>query len=258
MTSAQAAFIAGGASGVGLEVARLLARRGTSIAIFDRSGPPLDAAVDELLGAGIDAIACEGDLGAGGGVEDAVRSAAERLGGLTAVVAAAAVDLAGDVVDMTDDAWARCVDLNLTGTFRLARCALPHLAQGGSFTAVVSTAGVHGMEDHPAYAAATHGVVGLIKSMAMDHGSRGVRCNVVCHGPLESATPALGTEDATHREWATRLSRIALGRPVRSAEVAAAVAHLASDAASYTSGAVQMVDGGVSGSLQARAIWDAT
>lgn len=255
----EVAFIAGGASGVGLETARMLAERGAAVAIFERPGDALRAAVADLAATGARAIALEGHLGADGRLDAAVRSAIAELGGLTAVVAAGSIDVAGSVDTLGEDDWATCLDANLSAVFRLARGTLPHLldAGGGSFVAVASIAGVHGVEGHPAYAAAMHGVVGLVKSMAMDHGRHGVRCNVVCPGPVEPAAGPEDADDMARREREIRASRVALGRLAHPKEIAAVVAHLTSNAASFTSGAVHVVDGGVSGSLQARAIWDA-
>jgi len=255
----EVAFIAGGASGVGLETARMLAERGAAVAIFDRPGDALGAAVADLTAMGARATALEGPLGANGRLDDAVKATIAELGALTTVVAADGVDVAGSVVTLGDDNWATCLDVNLSGVFRLARRTLPHLldAGGGSFVAVASVAGVHGAEGHPANAAAMHGVVGLVRTMAMDHGRHGVRCNVVCARPAE---PAAGPDDAdgmARRKREVQATRTALGRLAHPKEIAAVVAHLTSTAASFTSGAVHVVDGGVSASLQARALWDA-
>lgn len=144
------------------------------------------------------------------------------------------------------EAWDRVIGVNLTGTFLTARHTIPAIESsgGGSFVAISSDAGLQGASGFGAYCASKHGVVGLVRSLALDHGPAGVRCNAVCPGFVE--TPMAdrifaGTEPDERHRWE---ETVPLGRFARPEEVAEVVAHLTSDQARYTNGITYSIDGG--------------
>jgi meso-butanediol dehydrogenase / (S,S)-butanediol dehydrogenase / diacetyl reductase len=101
-------------------------------------------------------------------------------------VACAGIAATGTVVDTTTELSRKMIDVNLTGVFLFAKAIIPFLENGGgTFTAIASDAGLNGFQGYAAYCASKHAVSGLIKSMALDHGAKGVRCNAICPGYVE-------------------------------------------------------------------------
>ena len=150
----------------------------------------------------------------------------------------------GTVDQLDPDQWERSLAVNLTGVFNTARATLPELLDTkGSFVAVASDAGVTGAQGYAAYCAAKHGVVGLVKAMALDYGSRGVRVNAVAPAFVETPMADRIFRDADdERDYYRRI--VPLGRFARPDEVAQAVLHLAGPEASYTNGLIYRIDGG--------------
>jgi len=152
----------------------------------------------------------------------------------------------GPVTRLRLEDWHRTVAVNLTGVYLTARHTIPELleAGGGAFTAVASDAGVTGAQGMGAYCASKHGVVGLVRCLALDHGPEGVRVNAVCPGMVQ--TPMVERffveNQSEHPETWERT--VPLGRFGRADEIAAVIAHLTSDEASYTNGLMYVVDGG--------------
>lgn len=244
MTTPKNAFITGAGSGIGRAVASLLAERGTRVALFDRSADGLAETASAI--ATDSPVVIEGDVTREEDVVAAVQEATTRFGQLDAAVSCAGIEVTGLVPEMDIDDWHRVIAVNLTGTFLTARHTIPALesAGGGSFVAISSDAGVQGASGFGAYCASKHGVIGLVRSLALDHGPAGVRSNAVCPGFVE--TPMADrifadTDPDERRRWE---QTVPLGRFARPEEVAAVVAHLTSDEGRYTNGLVYSIDGG--------------
>lgn len=242
----EVAFVTGAGSGIGAAVARRLAARGAAVALFDLAKDKVEATATSIETEGGHALPLHGDVGDDGNVGQAVAETVSRLGALTTTVACAGIAVTGTVSDISLADWHRTLHVNLTGVFLTARHTVPHMieAGGGAFTAISSDAGVQGAEGFAAYCASKHGVVGLIRCLALDHGPQGVRANAVCPGFVE--TPMAdrifeGTGPESRGYYATT---VPLGRFARPEEVAAAVAHLTSAEASYTNGMTYVIDGG--------------
>ena len=235
-----AALVTGGGSGIGLATARLLAERGARVAVLD-----LDpSAAAPLPG-------WRADVSDDAAVRAAVDSAAGELGGLDVLVNNAGIGAQGTVADNDDAEWHRVLDVNVMGTVRVTRAALPYL-RGSAHAAVVNTcsiAATAGLPDRALYSASKGAVLALTLAMAADHLRDGIR--VCCVNPGTADTPwvarLLAAAADPDAQRAALVARQPMGRLVSAEEVAAAIGYLASPLAGATTGTALAVDGGMAG-----------
>jgi NAD(P)-dependent dehydrogenase (short-subunit alcohol dehydrogenase family) len=255
MATEEVAFVTGAASGIGRAVALRLAARGAALGLADMNLAAVEALAGELARGGVRALALRSDVSESESVASAIEKTVASFGGLDTAVCAAGIARTGDVVSTAEEDWHRTIAVNLTGTYLVARHAMRHLeARKGSFVAISSDAGVRGSAGFAAYCASKHGVIGLVRSLALDHGPKGVRCNVVCPSFVDTpmADRLLATPGVQPRAFYER--RAPLGRFAQPEEVAAAIAHLTSAEASYTNGMLYVIDGGTTaGTYEAKA-----
>jgi len=236
------AIVTGGGSGIGAATAALLTERGARVAILDRDVPSGDR---------VAAMALTCDVTFTPGVEKAISAVVETLGGIDIVVNNAGIGATGDIAANLDDEWHRVLDVNVVGIARVTRAALPHLRLS-SHAAIVNTCSVVasvGVPQRAVYAASKGAVAALTLAMAADHLTDGIRVNAVAPGTAD--TPWVGrlldeAPDAVAAATALR-ARQPMGRLVSAAEVAHAIAYLASPLSSATTGTLLAVDGGMSG-----------
>ncbi|MEU2578140.1 SDR family NAD(P)-dependent oxidoreductase [Streptomyces anulatus] len=235
------AVVTGGASGIGLAVARMLDAHGVAVAVLDRNAD----AVPKTL------TALSADVGDDASVREAVGAAAAALGGIDILVNNAGIGAAGTVEDNLDDQWHDVLDVNVLGVVRTTRAALPHLrrSEHAAVVNVCSIAATAGLPRRALYSASKGAVLSLTLAMAADHVREGIRVNCVNPGTVD--TPWVGrlleAADDPVAERAALSARQPTGRLVSAEEVAAAVVYLASPAAGSVTGTALAVDGGMAG-----------
>ncbi|MFD5401505.1 SDR family NAD(P)-dependent oxidoreductase [Streptomyces griseorubiginosus] len=235
------AVVTGGASGIGRAVAEQLAERGASVAVLDLDPSGVHGPLTGI----------RADVSDDADVRAAVTEAAERLGGLDILVNNAGIGAVGTVEDHTDEQWHRVFDVNVVGTVRVTRAALPHLRRSAhaSVVNVCSIAATAGLPQRALYSATKGAVLSLTLAMAADHVREGIRVNCVNPGTVDTpwVTRLLDGADDPEAERAALNARQPLGRLVTADEVAAAVLYLAGPSAASVTGTALAVDGGMQG-----------
>ncbi|MFG2041355.1 SDR family NAD(P)-dependent oxidoreductase [Dactylosporangium sp. NPDC048998] len=233
-----AAIVTGGASGIGLATARLLAERGARVAVLDLN-------VD---GIGPEFLALQCDVTDDAGVTAAVAAAERGLGRLDVVINNAGIGAQGAVETNDLDEWRRVLDVNLLGVVRVARASLPALRSSPAASMVItsSMAATVGLPQRALYSATKGALLSLTLAMAADHVHEGIRVNCVAPGTAD--TPwiqrLLARAADPVAELAALGARQPIGRLVSAPEVAEAICYLASPRSASTTGTVLPVDGG--------------
>jgi 3-oxoacyl-[acyl-carrier protein] reductase len=233
--------ITGAGSGIGLATARAMATEGARVVAVDLRMESVKALQAEL---GDQYLPIAADIATTTGAKAVVAGCLERFGRFDVLVTCAGVYETASVADMTESDWDRVLGVNLRGTFLCAQAALPLMAANGwgrivTLSSVAAMTG--GMAAGPAYVASKAGVMGLTRSLAHAGGPDGVTANCVHPGIIDTPMTAV-LDDATRRAAADRTALRRTGTPE---EVAAVIVMLASDAASFVTGAHLSVNGGL-------------
>jgi 3-oxoacyl-[acyl-carrier protein] reductase len=230
----RAAVVTGGASGIGLTVARRLVAEGAKVCVWDRDGLPADAGAIQSLRL---------DLTDPGAVDDAARRTAEMLGGIDILVCSAAITGPNATTwTYPVEDWRQVFDVNVHGVFYSNRAVVPvMLAKGyGRIVNIASIAGKEGNPNAPAYSASKAAVIGLTKSLGKELAKTKITVNAVTPAAVRTAI----FDQMTDEFIAFMLSKIPMGRFGTVDEVAALICWLASEECSFTTGAVFDVSGG--------------
>ncbi|MGW3143025.1 SDR family NAD(P)-dependent oxidoreductase [Streptomyces sp. NPDC001139] len=223
-----------------------IAAQGARVLAVDVDAKGADGVVREIEGAGGVAVAVVGDLGEQSVVDEVVRTAVERFGGVDILVNNAGImDRMTAVANVTDAEWERVLRVNLTAPFLLTRAVLPYMLAAGR-GAIVNTASEAGLRGSAAGAACTaskHGLVGLTKSLAVMYRRQGIRADAIAPGGTATGI-VVDADQAAHGPAALGPHFVNLGRVAQPEEQAAAILFLASDAASDINGVVLPVDDG--------------
>jgi 2-hydroxycyclohexanecarboxyl-CoA dehydrogenase len=243
----RAAFVTGGASGIGRGIAHALAREGARVTIADLNAAGARAVATEIEKAGGRAFAQALDITDVAAVDAAVEAAASRSGGLHILVNCAGWDKPMPFVDTTPEFWEKILAINLKGPIACTRAALRHMIkqESGKIISIASDAGRVGSSGEAVYSAAKGGIIALTKTIAREVARHRINVNCICPGP--SDTPLFQTEFvATSPKLAESLKRvIPWGRLGVPDDVAPAVVFLASDDAGFITGQTLSVSGGL-------------
>jgi 3-oxoacyl-[acyl-carrier protein] reductase len=242
----QVALVTGGGRGIGSATVRALAREGAAVAVnYSRSREEAEAVASRIREAGGRAVAIQADVSDAGQAERLIEETCAQLGRLDVLVNDAGITRDNLLLRMGEAEWDAVLDVNLKGTFLCTKAALrPMLRQkGGRIVNVTSVVGISGQAGQANYAASKAGIIGFTRSVAREVASRGILVNAVAPGYIETQmTDALPAE---RRELLLR--QIPLGRIGQPEDVAGVILFLCSPQASYITGQVLVVDGGLIG-----------
>jgi gluconate 5-dehydrogenase len=243
----QVALVTGGSRGLGLEIAEGLAEAGASVALTGRRRSWLDEAAARLRATGAEPLALELDVADADGPRGAVARTAERFGGLDLLINNAGISWGAPSLDYPEDRWRAVLDVDLTGAWRMCQAAAPRMIErgGGRIVMVSSVAGLVGtppeVQDTVAYAAAKAGLNGLTRDLAVKWARHGINVNAIAPGYF----PTRMTAGLIERNESQMRALSPLGRLGREGELKGAVVFLCSRAASYVTGQILAVDGGM-------------
>lgn len=240
------ALVTGAGSGIGRATAELFAREGAELVVVDVDAASARACAEAIEATGGSALAVPTDVADNDAVEAMAAAARERFGRVDVLVSNAGIlDDYEPAAETRDETWNRVLGVNLNGMFFTARALIPGMLEsgGGAIVNVASTAGLNGGNGGAAYTTSKHGVIGFTRQLCFDYARRGIRCNVICPGAVETGMTReiFASADA---EVMKAVESAPIGRWAQPEELAAAALFLASDEASFVNGAVYVVDGG--------------
>jgi 3-oxoacyl-[acyl-carrier protein] reductase len=237
------ALVTGASQGIGRACALELARAGATVVLAARNEVKLAEAVEEIQGAGGEAAAIPLDLASEESIKSVAKSLVESYGKIEILVNNAGITRDGLMLRMKREDWDDVLRTNLTGAFLLTQALLSPMLKNrwGRIVNITSVVGRTGQAGQVNYAASKAGLIGLTRAMAREVASRGITVNAVAPGYIE--TPMTAVLDEKQR--AAMIAAIPLGRPGTDLNIAQAVKFLASDAASYITGHVLDVNGGM-------------
>jgi NAD(P)-dependent dehydrogenase (short-subunit alcohol dehydrogenase family) len=249
MLKNKVALITGGSSGIGMAIAERFLKEGAKIVITGRSKERCDNAQKQLKAIVSDAvISVTGDVSKWGDVQKMVARTIKQFGRIDILINNAGIYLEKRIEETTEDEWDQVININLKGVFLCSKAVYPHFKTQGSGTIVnmSSDSGISGNPSEAAYCASKGGVTNLTRAMALDYAKENIRVNAIC--PAVINTPMLQKEVDMQEDKEAYLKEMdelhPIGRVGRPEEVAFAVLMVASDEASFITGANIPVDGG--------------
>jgi NAD(P)-dependent dehydrogenase (short-subunit alcohol dehydrogenase family) len=242
------AVVTGGASGIGRATAELMAARGAALIVIDLASDAGNDTVEFIRTQGGKAQFFAVDVSQSQQVDAAIGAGRASFGPIDILVVSAGIQRYGNALTTSDSEWAEVMNVNVNGAWYAARACLPDMAgRGGSIVNVASVQSLASQFNVLAYTVSKHAMIGLTRSMAMDFAAEKVRVNAVCPGTVD--TPMLrwaASLDPNPQSVYDACARMhPLGRIAQPAEVGEVVAFLAHDSASFVTGAVWTVDGGL-------------
>lgn len=238
-------FVAGGSSGINFGIAQGFARAGANLSLISRSPDKVASAVAQLQAGGAQAFGAPADVRQPEAVQQALQAAADRFGPIDVLVSGAAGNFLASALDLSPNAFRTVVDIDLMGSFHVARFAHAHLRQPGACVIQISASQAFTPTPFQAHVcAAKAGVDMLTQVLAMEWGPQGIRVNSIVPGPIAD-TEGLKRLAPTEETLAAMAQRVPLRRLGRTEDIARMAMLLASDWGSYITGAIIPVDGGL-------------
>ena len=236
------AIVTGAGRGLGKGIALKLAQEGAAVVVADIVQANAEAVVAEIVAAGGKAVPAQANVAVKADVEAMFAKAVNELGGVDILVNNAGINRDVQLFKMSDEEWEQVIAVNLTGTFYSCRLAAQHMREKG-FGRIINISSMSwlGNFGQANYAASKAGVVGLTKTAARELAKKGITCNALCPGFIDTDM----TRGVQEKVWDIMVSKIPVGRAGTAADVGNMVAFLASDEASYINGEVINVSGGM-------------
>lgn len=243
------AIITGAASGLGHAASELFAREGASVVVTDIAADAGEETVKSIRNAGGSAIFVKANVANEDEVQHMVNTAIDTFGRVDILYNNAGIMPAADgsVTEISEALWENVMDVNLKSAFLCCKYTIPHMQRQGQGSIINTASFVAFMGctvPQDAYTASKGGMLALTKSLAVQYGPHGIRCNAICPGPIE--TPLLRTLWTSEEARNKRLERIPLGRFGEATDIIYMALYLASDESSWTTGAWIIIDGGIS------------
>lgn len=242
------AVITGSTSGIGKGMAYLFAKEGAKVAVVGRNADRGNQVVAEIHAQGGQAAFFPTDLTMEASVQGMVEKVVERFGKIDILINNAGLVIPGEIPDFQPEDWDKVWQTNVTSVYLTSRAVLPHMRRrkSGSIVNISSEAGLKGLKGRAAYCAAKFAVVGMTKSMAIDHSAEGIRINCLCPGTIETEMVAGLIENSGNPEQTRQMMIDRRVTPFLGSveEVARAALFLCDPENRYTTGAVLSVDGG--------------
>ena len=246
--SGRVVFVTGAGSGIGEATARLFAKDGERVAVTDYDESAARRVADAITADGGQAIALGADVSNRLSVENAVRATAEQLGRIEVLINNAGIGTAGDILETTDDDLERTLAVNVRGVFNTCRAVMPSMLEAGDgiIVNVASIVAHAAVTRRAAYTASKGAILALTRSIAIDFMGRGIRCNAVAPGTVDSPWIDRILSDAPDKAVARQamVDRQPLGRLGKPEEIAGAIRYLASAEAAFVHGSCLVIDGG--------------
>ncbi|MDN4594976.1 glucose 1-dehydrogenase [Polycladomyces subterraneus] len=242
------ALVTGGGSGIGRATALAFARKGAKVVVVGRTHETIEETKEMIEHGGGEAIAVQADVSVDGQVRSMVQTAVDRFGRLDFACNAAGIGgKLAPVAEITEDEFDSIVSINLKGVWLCMKHQIGQMQMqgGGVIVNIASVNGLRGTPQAAVYAASKSGVISLTRSAALEYAQSNIRINAVCPGAV--LTPMLGqvfhTTGITKQQYRTRIPQGRIGKPI---DIAHTVIWMCSDEASYITGHIMTVDGGVS------------
>ncbi|CRZ16849.1 SDR family NAD(P)-dependent oxidoreductase [Mycolicibacterium neworleansense] len=248
-TAPKVAVVTGGASGIGPAVGAHLARAGHAVALLDRQGPLVHSVAEALRAAGARAISIEVDVTDRETVHEAVAAVRSELGPIAIAVTSAGIDVGVPVpiTQITPEQWNRLIAVNLTGTFNCIQAVVPDMqsAGWGRIVTISSSSALSGAPERAHYVASKGGVIALTKALAFELAPQGITVNTIPPSIVDTPMARAGVKVGTVPDLDILATMVPLRRNGTPDDIAAAAAFLCTDGASYITGQVIGVNGGM-------------